>query len=87
MLSSELLGYSSEARVLIINADDFGMYQIEAVLGTGLIPTHLDCTPCQTVGARISSILVLLWPRSIGWPPESGWNRAGVGAATGAAGR
>ena len=26
MLSSELLGYSPEARVLIINADDFGMY-------------------------------------------------------------
>jgi predicted glycoside hydrolase/deacetylase ChbG (UPF0249 family) len=26
VLSSELLGYSSEARVLIINADDFGMY-------------------------------------------------------------
>jgi chitin disaccharide deacetylase len=26
MLSSELLGYSAEARVLIINADDFGMY-------------------------------------------------------------
>jgi hypothetical protein len=25
-LSSELLGYSPEARVLIINADDFGMY-------------------------------------------------------------
>jgi predicted glycoside hydrolase/deacetylase ChbG (UPF0249 family) len=26
MLSSELLGYSAAARVLIINADDFGMY-------------------------------------------------------------
>ena len=26
MLSSELLGYPPEARVLIINADDFGMY-------------------------------------------------------------
>jgi chitin disaccharide deacetylase len=26
VLSSELLGYSPEARVLIINADDFGMY-------------------------------------------------------------
>lgn len=26
MLSSELLGYPSDARVLIINADDFGMY-------------------------------------------------------------
>ena len=26
MLSSELLGYSPDARVLIINADDFGMY-------------------------------------------------------------
>jgi predicted glycoside hydrolase/deacetylase ChbG (UPF0249 family) len=26
MLSSELLGYSPEARVLIVNADDFGMY-------------------------------------------------------------
>ena len=86
MLSSELLGYSSEARVLIINADDFGMYQIEAVLATGLIPTHLDCTPWQTVGARISSILVLLWLRSIGWPPQSGWNAGGGGATTGPAG-
>jgi predicted glycoside hydrolase/deacetylase ChbG (UPF0249 family) len=26
VLSSELLGYSSEARLLIINSDDFGMY-------------------------------------------------------------
>jgi predicted glycoside hydrolase/deacetylase ChbG (UPF0249 family) len=26
MLSSELLGYSAAARVLIINADDFEMY-------------------------------------------------------------
>jgi predicted glycoside hydrolase/deacetylase ChbG (UPF0249 family) len=27
VLSSELLGYPSEARLLIINADDFGMYR------------------------------------------------------------
>jgi predicted glycoside hydrolase/deacetylase ChbG (UPF0249 family) len=52
--------------------------QIEAVLATGLIPTHLDWHSLADGDARISSILVWLWLRSTGWQLESGWNRAGV---------
>jgi predicted glycoside hydrolase/deacetylase ChbG (UPF0249 family) len=51
--TNELLGYSPNTRLLIVNADDFGMYdavevevefraQIEAMLTAGLKPTHLD---------------------------------------------
>jgi chitin disaccharide deacetylase len=51
VLSSELLGYSLAARVLIINADDFGMYpsvnnavmqSIENGIASSCNPTHLD---------------------------------------------
>lgn len=65
-LSSQLLGFAPDARVLIVNCDDFGMHdavnqrtallaaatptdverelraQIDAVVDTGLAPTHLD---------------------------------------------
>jgi chitin disaccharide deacetylase len=49
--ANELLGYPADARLLIVNADDFGMYQAinEAVLRTlkeGVVRSTTVMTPC-----------------------------------------
>ena len=49
-ISAELLGFPPDARALIVNNDDFGMYHainvavVESIkhLDAGLTPTHLD---------------------------------------------
>ena len=55
MLSSELLGYPSDARVLIINADDFGMYPsvnsaVVKSIENGIVSSCSVMAPCP--GAR-----------------------------------
>ena len=41
--TTRLLGYQDDARLLIINADDFGRsHASEVVLAAGLSPTHLN---------------------------------------------
>lgn len=55
MLSSELLGYPSDARVLIINADDFGMYPsvnsaVVTSIENGIVSSCSVMAPCP--GAR-----------------------------------
>src|SRR5687768_2730792 len=55
VLSSELLGYPSDARVLIINADDFGMYPsvnsaVVKSIENGIVSSCSVMAPCP--GAR-----------------------------------
>ena len=67
MLSSELLGFPSEARVLIVNADDFGMYPsvnsaVVRSIEDGIVSSCSLMPPCP--GAR-EAILMLQEHRDI----------------------
>ncbi|SEH01976.1 hypothetical protein SAMN05444920_12332 [Nonomuraea solani] len=55
---NELLGYSADARLLIVNADDFGMYRAvnEAIIGSieeGIAASCSLMTPCPAAGHAI----------------------------------
>jgi predicted glycoside hydrolase/deacetylase ChbG (UPF0249 family) len=65
VLSSELLGYSAEARVLIINADDFGMYPfvnnaVVQSIESGIASSCSLMPPCP--GVRQALELLREWP-------------------------
>lgn len=59
--TNELLGYPPDARLLIINADDFGMYPaindaIVAALSEGIVTSTTLMLPCPAAAAALASL-------------------------------